>query len=165
MSERQTNSNYRSTNDPIKVLKILGLVFGVIGLTMLAVALIIFLVSTVFTSYTAQTEGTVVSLLSRTDKAIRVQAPEVAYVIDGKKYFFISEIYSSLSQFKPGDKVTIHYEPANPQNAQMDFGVGQLISLILGIIGLAFSLTSVAMWFGRSRLLQKRTYVPQHPSL
>lgn len=158
MPQNERTSKPASAKDSLVTLKILTWVFGLLGLTMLAAALIIFLIGIFSGSDTVQAEGTVVDLRTRfgNSNSNNPKAPVIDYMVEGKKYVYNSEIYSSLSPYKIGDKVIVHYKPTNPQDAQLDFGVGQLLSVIFGLIGAVFILVSGVLWFIRARIVQKR---------
>lgn len=136
----------------LKTLAILGMVFGLLGFGFLLLDGGFFLYRTFFSPNTGTAEGTVTGFASRNGP----QAPVVEYTVNGTKYQHTSSVSSSFSLFKRGDRVTIYYDPARPQNSQLSFETGELLSLIFSLIGTGFILVSLVLWVIRT-VIQRRS--------
>jgi hypothetical protein len=144
------------TSDPVKVLGILRLVFGLLALALLLASLSIFVIGNLRVANWSQTEGTVTSLRYQRPNSSAV-APVIDYSVNGVKYTHNSNVYSSFSSYKVGDKLTIFYDPSNPQTSELnDNRLDQLLSLIFGINGVVWLLITGILWIIRANLLRKR---------
>ena len=131
----------RSKQNPVKTFRILSLVFGLLSLGFILAGLGVLLITNSLTSSYLRTEGTVVSLVGSNRKA-----PVVDYVVSGNTYEHRSGLNTSPPSFVVGDKVTILYDPASPQNSRIEgYGVEGLISLIFWIVGGAFLIPTLIM--------------------
>ncbi len=153
MSPNQSKlSSQRTTSQrPAKVFSKLSLGFGLTALILWLMGSGVFLYGAFFNPNSAKTEGTVLSLVRRGSS----QAPVVQYSVAGIKYQHTGNVYSSITQFKAGNKVPILYDPANPQNSQLTFEVGELLIVIFGLIGSVFAVISGICWFIHTRRRQK----------
>lgn len=132
----------RTRQNPVKTFRILSLVFGLLSLGFILAGFGILLVSNLLTSSYVRTEGTVVRMTTGSNR----QAPIVDYVVSGNTYEHHSGLNTSPPSFAVGEKVTILYDPTNPQSSRIEgYGVEGLISLILWIVGGAFLIPSLIM--------------------
>ena len=104
----------------------------ILTLSFAAVMLYFGLSSILDKRFTQKTEGEIVS--------IKGKVPKVSFDAGGEKYTFESHYHSS--SMKPGQKIPVSYNPANPNQARVSSfaaNLGNYIALILGLITIAAS--------------------------
>jgi hypothetical protein len=86
---------------------------------------------------TASTQGVVVALDERPSRHGSVYAPVVAYRVDGAQYRVEGSTAVSWNAYDVGDKLTVSYDPADPeQGAIRDFHQAYFLPCLLGGGGL-----------------------------
>lgn len=121
-----------------------GLVFNiflVIGLLCLTGTFLICYNIKKFNNAAVKTNGTVVDLLAKDGRRSVSYTPVVNYTdAGGHEHRYIPSFSSNPPGFSIGEKVGVYYNPKNPDEAKLD-GWGEYIgAMILGGLGLVFSL-------------------------
>jgi len=142
---------------------VVAIVFLLIGLGALPGSVYFYVKEKQFEKMAVSAPGVVIDLIKkerRSDNNRRtlVYAPIVQFVDqNGNTQEYHSPHGSNPPDYKRGDKVMILYEPDNPEFAKMDDWQRYIWVIILGIFGIAFSLSSALMWWlvVRSRKQQR----------
>ncbi|MFX1708965.1 DUF3592 domain-containing protein [Chitinophaga sp. CC14] len=122
-------------------------IFLGIGLLMVAGASVIYYNIRQFNASAVKTSGTVVDLIA---KGKRSYAPVVTYYDEaGVKHRYISSVSSNPAGYEIGERVGMYYDPKNPDDATIAgwreyFGV-----IIVGGLGLVFSLIGLGYYIVR----------------
>ena len=126
-----------------KVVWIAGLVFGLAGVGMLAGGGYMAGRTLKFQATALAAEGVVVDLIEKRDSdGSRTWSPEVEYQTpDGETRTYVSSTSSNPPSWDRGEKVTLRYDPANPERVRLDgFMDNWFGPTILGGLGTVFSL-------------------------
>jgi hypothetical protein len=137
----------RYAQSPKAALRIIGRVFMLLGLAALLIAggIAIWTWSS-FSAMTA-TEGTVVELQMKWGNSTAVR-PVVEYTVDGQSYTYTSPVNSSVPLFDVGDKVTIYYDPADPEDSMLEHWTSWFFALLPGGMGMVFFLVGLGLRLG-----------------
>jgi hypothetical protein len=126
-----------------KVLWIAGAVFGLAGLGMLAGAGFMTGNTLKFRAKGVPAEGVVVDLIEKRDSdGSSTYSPEVEFQTpDGESHTYVSGTSSNPPSWDRGEKVTLRYDPGNPERVRLDgFMDNWFGPTILGAMGSVFSL-------------------------
>lgn len=126
-----------------KVLWIAGAVFGLAGLGMLAGAGFMTGNTLKFRAKGVPAEGVVVDLIEKRDSdGSSTYSPEVEFQTpDGESHTYVSGTSSNPPSWDRGEKVTLRYDPGNPERVRLDgFMDNWFGPTILGGLGTVFSL-------------------------
>lgn len=117
-----------------------GMIFFGIGLAMLAVALIVGGLAISFRMGADMATGTVSENELRHYSDGNSYCPIVDFTTRlGQTYSHHSDVCSWPPSFEVGQKVTIYYDPANPNNSQLDSFLGVwFIPVLFTFMGLVF---------------------------
>jgi len=127
-----------------KIPDILSLIFGLVGIILLAVAAFSYFHTLNFVSDSLTSDGTVIALVYDGDAAY----PTVRFRTQaGETIEFTSNAGSYPPSFHEGELVKIHYNPADPYDAQIDsfFSLWGFV-VIPGILGLVFSAIPIVIY-------------------
>jgi hypothetical protein len=153
----------------MKVLKIISGVFSTVGLGMLVGAFFIYANTSSFIAGASEAEGKVVALdrsrsSSNSGSSSTTYRPVVEFTsATGKRVEFTSNVGSSPPSHHVGERVTVLYNPAEPQAAriksffQLWFGF-----LIVFALGLIFAAVGLTMIFVRRQGRQRAEWLRQH---
>ena len=100
--------------------------------------------------------GTVVELVQRNTSRSHIFCPVVEYSLpSGEKMRFTSEFGTLPASHKIGDVVKVRYDPANPQQAEIESGMslwlGPLIMVFMGTVACCLSVFFIVFyWLGFS---------------
>ncbi len=85
------------------------------------------------------TTGVVVSLEPHSDEDGETYSPVVSFTAQGKSYTFESSTSSDPPAYRVGEEVSLRYDPANPQRADIDSFVTSpwLYGIVLAVLGIA----------------------------
>lgn len=125
---------------------VIALVFGLLGLGMLVGAFFAVSSTLSFRSIAKTADGVVVDLAqSRGDKGETMYKPVVRWKDPGgRERTFTGSVASSPPSYSRGEKVSLRYDPANPESARLDsFTENWLLPLIFGLLGSVFTAIGV----------------------
>lgn len=95
-------------------------------------------------SVSQRAEGSVIRLVGNVRKGS--VAPVAEFFVDGKRHEFQSWLYTSPPQFDVGDKVSVLYDPGDPQRCRIEsFVTLWLFPTIFGGIGAVMLVVSSAL--------------------
>lgn len=126
-----------------KALWIAGGIFGLAGLGMLVGGGFMARNTLAFRARAVSAEGVVVDLIQKRDsKGSSTWSPEVEYrTADGETRTYVSSSSSNPPAWDRGEKVTLRYDPDNPERVRLDgFMDNWFGPTILGGMGAVFSL-------------------------
>jgi len=156
----------------MKTIKILQYIFISVGLITLLSMGTWGYVTYRFINTAHSTQGTVVNLIqSRSSSSSSttnsyVYRPEVIFqTLTGEEITFQSSTGANPPAYRKGESVSILYEPQNPQNAR----INDILSLwlgpiILGIVGLIFSVFGTGISIYRYKKGKLKNYLLRHGS-
>jgi hypothetical protein len=151
--------------DPTRKLTRWRLGLAIAGVVFLVVALILLVIGTLRTGGWQTVEGTVVNIQEQTFKNRKSYAPVVEYLVNGEKFFHYSNFYANAISEKVGDRISIRYEPANPQNSEIQgVRVEEIVALTVGVNGLLLCAGAAFVNFLLVRAKKKRAAVESTPS-
>lgn len=121
--------------------KVVAVVFSLIGLVFLMIGVGFVCSSYSLLSVAQRTEGTVIRLVGNGRRGS--VAPVVEFFLEGNRREFQSWLSTSPPQFGVGEKVTVLYDPNDPQRASIEsFVTLWLFSTIFGGIGVVMLVVS-----------------------
>lgn len=130
----------------IRATRLILLVPIVFGLIFAGVGVVLSLKSWRTISNLQKAEGTVVGLRSSRDNLL---SPIVEFQANGQSYKAASgSAVSSSFSYSEGDKISVYYDPQNPENATVG-SFGELWGLPLGFVGMGLMGTTVFGWVFR----------------
>ena len=127
---------------------VIGTIFGLVGIGLLIGAFFAVSSTLSFRGGSTPAEGVVVEMVeSRGSKGDRMFKPVVKWTdAKGGTHRLTGSVASSPPSYSTGERVTVRYQTANPENARIDsFTENWLISLILGLMGAVFTAVGVAV--------------------
>lgn len=136
------------------VLRLVGGIFSVVGIGLLLGGFAFWQAQTRFVRSSAQAVGTVTDFVKQRDSRNRATyAPQVRFVTsDGQKHEFTSTVSSNPRGFEVGDKVTVLYDPAAPNTAQINTFLQLWFGpVLLAGMGFVFSTVGGGLLWGSSR--------------
>ncbi len=128
---------------------LVGVIFTLIGGVFAAIGIGVGISAWSFAASARETQGEVVLLVHR---GKGTHAPVVRYVVDGKSFEFQSSVASSPPAHAVGDKVTVLYQPDQPQHGNIKSFMDQwFLPLIFTGIGTLFFVIGSAICLSRLR--------------
>lgn len=125
---------WNARRTPVVGSKVVAVTFSLIGSVFLMVGVGFGWSSCSLLGVAERTEGTVIRLAGNGPR--RGTAPVVEFFLDGNRREFQSWLSTSPPQFNVGDKVTVLYDPNDPQRASIEsFVTLWLFPTIFGGIG------------------------------
>lgn len=138
----------RYAQSPKGALRVIGRVFMLLGLAGLLIGGGIALWTWSSFSRMTATEGTVVALQEKSANSTAVR-PVVSYEsAGGQTYTYTSLVNSSVPMFDVGDRVTIYYDPADPNDAMMEHWTSWFFALLPAGMGIIFFLVGLGLRLG-----------------
>ena len=127
-------------------MKYFSFIFLGVGIILLTIAAIFVLMVQGFLAHALSANGMVVDY-SYTSRGSA--CPIIEFTAQsGQQVRYHSNICSNPPAYRPDQKARIYYDPGNLQNVQMAGAWGQyMVSIILVLIGLPFSLVGVWLFF------------------
>lgn len=134
-------------------------IFLGIGLLMVIGASVICYNIKQFNASAVKTSGTVVDLIA---KGKRSYAPVVTYYDEaGVKHRYISSVSSHPAGYEIGERVGIYYDPKNPDDAAIAGWREYFGAIIVGGLGLIFSLIGLGYYIVRKVSHSRRNHLKQ----
>jgi flagellar biogenesis protein FliO len=134
-------------------------IFLGLGLLMLVITAVICYNVKKFNAAAVKTSGTVVDLIA---KGKRSYAPVVTYNDDaGVKHRFVSNVSSNPPGYEIGERIDIYYDPKNPDDAEIAGWREYFAAIIIGGLGLVFSLTGLGYYIVRKVSHSRREQLKQ----
>lgn len=126
----------------MKAFSIFNYVFSLIGAGLLAGAIYLYVDKQAFLEKAETTQGTVIEMIPKRSKDSTTYSPVVSFTTkSGQTITYTSSTSSNPPSYDVGEKVEIFYDPANPNDAEINgFFSLWLGVLILGFIGTVFFL-------------------------
>lgn len=148
----------------MKLLWLIGGVFFLVGLGMLAGCFFSWRSTAEFTAHAVHAEGTVADQAYRSSSKGGTYSPVVEFTDQqGQKIHFTGSIGSSSPAYARGDKVSVLYDPANPEHAHIDsFMENWFGPLLLGGLGSVFSLAGGGMLVFQVRQRKMRGWLARN---
>lgn len=146
----------RARTSSMSAAKVVAVTFLLIGSVFLVIGAGFGWFSWSLLSVAQRAEGTVVRLVSNQalDYDHSSVAPVVEFHIEGERHEFRSWLSTSPPQFDVGEKVTVLYDPRDPQHARIEsFVTLWLFPVIFGGIGAVMFLVAIVI-FGVSWFLK-----------
>jgi len=136
----------------------MNIIFILLGLGMLGGGFYAYWQEKQFDKIAVSTSGTVIDFAQRRgyvrnnqdsrSRAVIYYHPVVQFTDQqGKSQEFNTSEGSTSPKYRRGDKVTVLYEPDNPEFAVIDDWGRYLITMILGGIGVVFTLFGILFWW------------------
>lgn len=126
----------------MKAFSVFNYVFSLIGAGLLAGAIYLYVDKQAFLEKAETTQGTVIEMIPKRSKDSTTYSPVVSFTTkSGQTITYTSSTSSNPPSYDVGEKVEIFYDPANPNDAEINgFFSLWLGVLILGFIGTVFFL-------------------------
>ena len=126
------------------------ILFPLIGILLLALSFFFEQKTTAFIAKAVKADGVVSDMVRSYSNRSYSYAPVVRFVArDGKKIEFKSSVSSNPPSYRIGQKVTVFYDPENPQTAKINsFMSLWALPAVTGGVGTLFLLVSAAISFG-----------------
>lgn len=138
----------------VRPMKILMLVFLIVGIVFTSVTIILASINAHIKSKYTTVEATIVGIeehYGNQDKTLTF----VEYSVDGQEYENSMNIYSSF--WSVGDKITVYYNPENPNQIKSEIPV--ILSIIFGAIGICFIIVGIIFFFVEKCSKKKKDYL------
>lgn len=144
-------------------LKLIARSFAAIGILALAGAASIFLSTKNFRQNAAVTHGKVIDMIAKRDRSSTTYAPVVTYRDgNGVSHTYISNVSSNPPAYAIGEGVNVFYNKNNPEDVQLDGDGAYIGTIILGVLGLIFTVVGVAILVIHSRQQQSQDWLVQN---
>ncbi|MBB4802442.1 hypothetical protein HNP37_002515 [Flavobacterium nitrogenifigens] len=126
----------------MKAFSIFNYVFSLIGAGLLAGAIYLYVDKQAFLEKAETTQGTVIEMIPKRSKDSTTYSPVVSFITkSGQTITYTSSVSSNPPSYDVGENVEIFYDPANPNDAEINGFVSLWLGvLILGGIGIVFFL-------------------------
>lgn len=126
----------------MKAFSILNYVFSIVGAALLAGAIYLYVDKQAFLEKAETVQGTVIEMIPKRSKESTTYSPVVSFKTkQGQTITYTSSTSSNPPSYSVGENVTMFYDPANPNDAEINgFFSLWLGVLILGFIGTVFFL-------------------------
>lgn len=126
----------------MKAFSIFNYVFSIVGACLLAGAIYLYIDKQAFLEKAETTQGTVIELIPKRSKDSTTYSPLVSFTTkSGQEITYTSSTSSNPPSYDVGENVQIFYDPANPNDAEINgFFSLWLGVIILGFIGIVFFL-------------------------
>lgn len=126
----------------MKAFSIFNYVFSIIGASLLAGATYLYVNKQAFLEKAETTQGTVIEMIPKRSKDSTTYSPVVSFTTKaGQEITYTSSTSSNPPSYDVGENVEIFYDPANPNDAEINgFFSLWLGVIILGFIGIVFFL-------------------------
>ena len=126
----------------MKAFSIFNYVFSIIGACLLAGAIYLYIDKQAFLEKAETAQGTVIEMIPKRSKDSTTYSPVVSFTTkSGQQINYTSSTSSNPPSYDVGENVQIFYDPANPNDAEINgFFSLWLGVIILGFIGIVFFL-------------------------
>jgi len=126
----------------MKAFSIFNYVFSIIGACLLAGAIYLYIDKQAFLEKAETAQGTVIEMIPKRSKDSTTYSPVVSFTTkSGQQITYTSSTSSNPPSYDVGENVQIFYDPANPNDAEINgFFSLWLGVIILGFIGIVFFL-------------------------
>ena len=143
-----------------KTVNITFKIFFSIGVLMLLIAGYLYYKSIEFKKNSLKTTAEVIELVSHQSNNNSIMySPKLSYVVNGEKYFYTSNTSSSPSSYDIGEKVTVFYDPKNPNEIELDGLYSYFGTLALTGMGLLFSIIGIIPMYLSKRKNKKEEWL------